>query len=69
MLENFSFGLPSQKTPVVLATQEAEIRRIVFGTQSWQMSSAGLYLEKNPSKKGAVDWLKTSPSTNKKSLK
>jgi hypothetical protein len=41
-------------TPVILATQEAEIRRIVvLGKQFWRP-----YLEKTHHKKGLVKWVK-----------
>jgi hypothetical protein len=41
---------------VILATQEAEIRRIVV--QSQPTNSSRLYLEKTHHKKGLVEWLK-----------
>jgi hypothetical protein len=38
-------------TPVILATQEAEIRRIVVQSQAWANSSMRPCLEKNLTKK------------------
>jgi hypothetical protein len=40
--------------PVILATQEAEIRRIVVGSQQFLK----LYLEKTHHKRELVEWLK-----------
>jgi hypothetical protein len=37
--------------PIILATQEAEIRRIEAQSQPWANSSARPYVEKNPSQK------------------
>jgi hypothetical protein len=42
--------------PIILATQEAEIRRITIGSQPGQIVSR-LYLKK-PIKKGLAEWLK-----------
>jgi hypothetical protein len=58
-------------TPVILATQEAEIRRIVVRSQPWANSSQDP-ISKNPNtKKGLVEWLKvkvlsSSPSAAEK---
>jgi hypothetical protein len=43
--------------PVILATQEAEIRRIVVGSHPWAEFTRP-YLEKTHHKKGLVEWLK-----------
>jgi hypothetical protein len=56
-------------TPIILATQEAEIRRILVPSQSWQTVS-----EKTHHKKGLVEWLKvkalsSNTSTTKKKKK
>jgi hypothetical protein len=39
--------------PVILATQEAEIRRMVVQSQPWQIGRERPYLEKNPSQQRA----------------
>jgi FixJ family two-component response regulator len=59
--------------PVILVTQEAEIRRILVGSQPASVKS---YLEKPFTKLGLVEWLKvkaprSSPNTtnNKKKTK
>jgi hypothetical protein len=44
-------------TPVILATQEAEIRKIRVGSQPGQIVLKSL-AGKNPSQKRAVEWLK-----------
>jgi hypothetical protein len=44
--------------PVILATQEAEIRRIVVQSQPWANRLGKPYLEKIHHKKGLVEWLK-----------
>jgi hypothetical protein len=51
--------MPGQQwlTPVILATQEAEIRRITVQSQSRQIARRP-YLEKSHHKKGLVQWLK-----------
>jgi hypothetical protein len=60
--------------PVILATQEAEIRRIMVQSQPGQTVCETLP-QKNPSQKGLVEWLKvyalsSNPSTaNKKKKK
>jgi hypothetical protein len=56
-------------TPVILATQEAEIRRPVVPSQPRQIFGSP-YLEKPSTKIGLVEWLKvkalsSSPSTAK----
>jgi hypothetical protein len=56
---------------VILATQEAEIRRIVVQSQPGQIVSETLSQKKTITKKGLVDWLKvkalsSNPSTAKK---
>jgi hypothetical protein len=45
--------------PVILATQEAEIRRTMVQSQLGQIVSQTLSQKKkkNPSKKGLVEWL------------
>jgi hypothetical protein len=58
--------------PVILATQEAEIRRIVKSSQT--NSSVRPYLKTPFTKKGLVEWLKvkalnSSPSSEKKKKK
>jgi hypothetical protein len=45
-------------TPVILATHEAEIRRIMVGSQPGQTVHKTLS-RKNPSQKGLMEWLKT----------
>jgi site-specific recombinase XerC len=57
-------------TPVILATQEAEIRRIKVQSQPGQIAHKTLS-RKNSSQKGLVEWLKvktmsSNPSTTKK---
>jgi hypothetical protein len=59
--------------PVILATQEAEIRRITVQSQPRQIVHKTLS-GKNPSQKRAVEWLKvqalsSNPSTAKKQNK
>jgi hypothetical protein len=44
-------------TPVILATQETEIRRITVGSQPRQIVHKTLS-QKNNHKKGLVEWLK-----------
>jgi hypothetical protein len=44
-------------SPVILATQEAEIRRIVVQDQFRQIVR-GTLSHKNPTQKGLVEWLK-----------
>jgi plasmid maintenance system antidote protein VapI len=46
--------------PVILATQEAEIRRIVVPSQPGEIVHETLS-QKNPSQKGLVEWLKGRP--------
>jgi hypothetical protein len=62
--------------PVILATQEAEIKRIEASSSkpAWANSSARPYLEKPFTKIGLVKWLKvkalsSNPSTTKKKKK
>jgi hypothetical protein len=60
-------------TPVILATQEAEIRRIAVRSQPGQIVHKTLF-PKTLHKKGLVEWLKvkvltSSPSTGKKRQK
>jgi hypothetical protein len=59
--------------PVILATQEAEIRRIEVPSQPWANSSQDSYLEKTQHKKRAggvaQEALSSSPSTGKKQKK
>jgi hypothetical protein len=56
-------------TPVILATKEAEIRRIVVGSQPRQSFSKTLS-QKNHHKIGLVEWLKVkSLSSNHKKKK
>jgi hypothetical protein len=43
-------------TPVILASQEAELRKIAVGSQTW--ANTRPYLEKTQHKKGMVEWLK-----------
>jgi hypothetical protein len=55
--------------PLILATQEAEIRRIVVQSQPGEIVLKNLP-QKYPSQKGLVEWLKvkaliSSPSTAK----
>jgi hypothetical protein len=45
-------------TPVILATQEAEIRRITVQSQPQANSSRDPILKKPATKKGLVEWLK-----------
>jgi hypothetical protein len=57
-------------TPVILATQETEIRRITIGSQPGQTVPRDSYLEKPFTKIGLVRWFKvkalsSSPSTTK----
>jgi hypothetical protein len=44
-------------TPVILATQEAEIRRITIQSQPGQIVHETLS-QKSPSQKGLIEWLK-----------
>jgi hypothetical protein len=44
-------------TPIILATQEAEIRRSRYKTSKGKQFSRP-YLEKNSSQKRTVEWLK-----------
>jgi hypothetical protein len=44
--------------PVILATQEAQIRRIMVQSQSWADSSQIPILKLPNTKKGLVQWLK-----------
>jgi hypothetical protein len=44
--------------PVILATQETEIRRITVRSQSRQIVHQTLSQKKNLHKKGLVEWLK-----------
>jgi hypothetical protein len=44
-------------TPIILATQEAEIKRISVQSQLGQIVPKTLS-QKNPSQKGLVEWLK-----------
>jgi hypothetical protein len=50
---------------VILATQEAEIRRSMVWSQHGQIVHETLF-QKNPSQKGLVEWLCANPSTIKK---
>jgi hypothetical protein len=57
-------------TPVILATQETEIRKITVQSQPGQIVCKTLS-QKNPSQKWLVEWLKvkalgSNPSTEKK---
>jgi hypothetical protein len=45
-------------TPVILATQEAEIKRIIVQSQSRQIVPEILSQKKTHHKKGLVGWLK-----------
>jgi ribosomal protein S21 len=59
---------------VILATQEAEIRRIVVQSQPGQIVHQTLSRKKSITKIGLVEWLKvktltSSPSTTKKKKK
>jgi hypothetical protein len=45
-------------TPVILATQEAEIRRIAVQSQTCQIVSQDPILEKTHHRKGLLEWLK-----------
>jgi hypothetical protein len=45
-------------TPVIPATQKAEIRKIMARTQTWQIVLETLPLKKSHHKKGLVEWLK-----------
>jgi hypothetical protein len=57
--------------PVILATQEAEIRRMAVQSQPRQIVFKTLS-QKYPSQKGLAEWLKalsSSPSTAKKKQK
>jgi hypothetical protein len=61
---------PRWLTPAILATQEAEIRKIVVQSQSGQIVHKTLS-RKTLHKKGLVEWLEvkalsSSPSTKKK---
>jgi hypothetical protein len=56
--------------PVILATQEAEIRRIMIRSQPREIVRETLFC-KYPSQKGQTEWLKvkalsSSPSTTKR---
>jgi hypothetical protein len=44
--------------PIILATQEAEIRRITVLSQAWANSSQDPISKKPIIKKGVVEWLK-----------
>jgi hypothetical protein len=44
--------------PVILATQETLIRRIVVQRQPWAKQFSRPYLEKTHHKKGLMEWLK-----------
>jgi hypothetical protein len=44
-------------TPVILATQETEIRRIEVRNQLGQIVLKTLSQKKKPSQKGVVEWL------------
>jgi hypothetical protein len=59
--------------PVILAIQEAAIRRIMVQSQQWQIVQETLSQKKKPTtkNKGLVEWLKvqalsSNPSTTKK---
>jgi hypothetical protein len=59
---------------VILASQEAKIRKIMVQSQPWVNSSTRPYLEKPFTKIGQVEWLimkalSSSPSTAKKKKK
>jgi hypothetical protein len=59
--------------PVILATQETEIRRIAVQSQPQQIVCETLSQKKRITKKGLVEWLKvyalrSNPSTAKKSF-
>jgi hypothetical protein len=57
-------------TPIILATQEAEIRRIAIQSQSRQVILGDPILKKSITKKGLAEWLKvkalsSNPSTTR----
>jgi hypothetical protein len=61
-------------TPVILATQEEESRRIMVPSQPGANSSQDPISKKTHHKKGLVEWLKgqalsSSPSTSKENYK
>jgi hypothetical protein len=56
LLRAMSWAKHQWLTPVIPATQEAEIRRIVV--QSQPQANSLPYLQKNSSQKGLVEWLK-----------
>jgi hypothetical protein len=45
-------------TPVILATQEAKVRRIAVQSQSWANSLGDPILKRPITKKTLVEWLK-----------
>jgi hypothetical protein len=45
-------------TSIILATQEAEIRRIVVQSQPWQIVLETLSQKETHHKKGLVEWFK-----------
>jgi hypothetical protein len=56
-------------TALILATQEAEIRRIMVRSQHWANSSVRPYLEKPFTKLGLVEWLKVKALSSSKKRK
>jgi hypothetical protein len=54
--------------PVILATQEAEIRRITVQSQQGQIFSRS-HLEKTLHKKGLVEWFKVKTQSSYSSTK
>jgi hypothetical protein len=56
--------------PVILATQEAEIRRIMVQSQPGQIVCETLSRKKNITRKGLMEWLKVRVlSSNPSSIK
>jgi hypothetical protein len=71
MLETLKSARSRWLTPVILATQEAEIRRIVIEAKPGKIVHKTVTRKKKIHRKGLVEWLKvqalsSNPSTAKK---
>jgi hypothetical protein len=58
VLEDLEIARCWQLMPIILAIQEAEIRRITVGSQPRQIVCETLSRKKTLHKKGLVEWLK-----------